>query len=119
MNSSEARRACLPASNGIMNARAIARHYAALLPGGINDVELLPPARIEIARARFLAESSHGLGYSVGNFASFQNAFGHGGYGGSFGFADPASGWAVGWTRNRFSEINTGTKVVEAIQNAL
>lgn len=123
MNRSDARRACLPASNGIMNARAIARHYAALLPGGVDDVELLPLARIEAACACFPEGPSQGLGYRVGGFApdasSFQNAFGHGGYGGSFGCADPESGWAVGWTRNRFDEVNAGTKFVEVIQSAL
>lgn len=43
MNREDARRACIPASSGIMSARAIARHYASLLPGGVDGVELLPP----------------------------------------------------------------------------
>ena len=43
MNRPDARRACIPASNGIMTARAVARHYAALLPGGVDGIELLPP----------------------------------------------------------------------------
>ncbi len=49
MNRPDARRACIPASNGIMSARAVARHYAALLPGGVDGVELLPPERIRLA----------------------------------------------------------------------
>lgn len=123
MNRPAVRRACLPASNGIMNARAIARHYASLLPGGVGGVELLPPARIELARTRDCDTSNFGLGYQVGSFADFesslQSAFGHNGYGGSFGFADPPSGWSFGWTRNRFSEINTGQQALAEVHEIL
>ena len=49
MNTADARRACIPASSGIMSARAVARHYAALVPGGVDGVELLPPARVKAA----------------------------------------------------------------------
>ncbi|MCF7761497.1 MAG: beta-lactamase family protein, partial [Cephaloticoccus sp.] len=73
MNRLEARRACLPAANGIMNARSLARHYAALLPGGVNGVELLPAARINEAAAfaqpaRGVDGHPHGwgLGYLLG-----------------------------------------------------
>src|SRR5262249_12177992 len=52
MNRPDARRACIPASNGIMTARAIARHYAALLPGGVDGIELLSPDRIREATIR-------------------------------------------------------------------
>jgi len=34
-----------------MSARAIARHYAALLPGGVDGVALLPPERVREATA--------------------------------------------------------------------
>ena len=51
MNRPDVRRACIPASNGIMNAHAIARHYAALLPGGVDGIQLLPPDRVKLATA--------------------------------------------------------------------
>ena len=38
MNNPEVRRACIPASNGIMNARGIARHYAALIADGVDGL---------------------------------------------------------------------------------
>lgn len=99
-----------------MNARAIARHYAALLPGGIDGVEILPPERVRIATAPKLPrpvtppEAPHvfTLGYIQGDKGQHigpePEAFGHGGYGGSIGFANPASGLAVGITKNRFHD---------------
>jgi CubicO group peptidase (beta-lactamase class C family) len=121
MNRSDARRACIPASNGIMTADAVARHYAALLPGGVDGVELLPPARVEVACAREQVGtgeevSGRGLGYQVGVLPSTPAAFGHGGYGGSLGFADPESGWAFGFTRNRFSDVNSAQIIWEEIR---
>ena len=73
MNRLDARRACIPASNGIMNARAIARHYAALLPGGVEGVELLPPARVRLATERQYptppgeSAMNQALGYGTGH----------------------------------------------------
>ena len=107
MNQPGARRPSIPASNGIMSARAIARHYAALLPGGVEGVELLPPARVEIAVERAVAAdgepSGFGLGYALEMFDA-PRTFGHPGYGGSIGLADRESGWALGFARNRFSD---------------
>jgi CubicO group peptidase (beta-lactamase class C family) len=114
MNRPDTRRACIPATTGIMTALAIARHYAALLPGGVDGVELLPPRRIRIATELQKPENPipdapamfpMSLGYALGGNESIYggvSAFGHSGYGGSFGFADPQSGLAVGFTKNRF-----------------
>lgn len=118
MNQSPARRAVVPASNGIMSARAVARHYAALLPGGVDDVELLAPARVEIAcQPAVTADgeaSNFGLGYALGMFEAPQT-FGHAGYGGSVGLADRESGWALGFARNRFGETTPAREVWEAL----
>ncbi len=126
MNRPEARRACQPASNGIMNARAIARHYAALLPGGVEGVELLPPERIREAivwhEPPGEAPLHFGLGYLVGGEGSnmgSENSFGHGGYGGSLGFADLETGLAFGFTRNLFSPAPTLEKVLGELRAAL
>lgn len=126
MNRSDARRACQPASNGIMNARAIARHYAALLPGGVDGIELLPPERIREATAwQRLADETPlrmGLGYMIGGEDSVmgnETAFGHGGFGGSLGFADPESRLVFGLTKNLFSPSKTVEKVVHELRNCL
>jgi CubicO group peptidase (beta-lactamase class C family) len=119
MNQPDVRRACIPGSNGIMTARAIARHYAALLPGGVDGVELLPPDRIREATTLQLPrpEPQEGfpflfsLGYMQGSptigIGPETSAFGHGGYGGSHGYANPARGFAVGITKNRFYDNDT------------
>jgi CubicO group peptidase (beta-lactamase class C family) len=127
INRPDVRRACIPASNGIMSARAIARHYAALLPGGVDGIALLPPERVRVATQLQVLPGSQeqtppiSLGYWLmgeGNFA-----FGHNGYGGSSGFADPRNGLAVGFAKNRCrpSPVTEGTPkaVVETVRSAL
>lgn len=107
MNRPEAHRACIPASNGIMTARAIAKHYAALLPGGVDGVELLPPSRIQTILSpqpprQFAEEGDEGFSMGYGKFGAV--AFGHDGYGGSVGIGSPSQGWAFAFTRNRLSD---------------
>lgn len=128
MNKPEGRRACVPASSGIMSAMAIARHYAALVPGGINGVELVPPKRIRIATQRQQLKDktyfNRGLGYGLGgDKGSIQGkrhtSFGHGGHGGSIGFADPKYKFAVGGTRNLFSMDNVLYHIVCEIRRTL
>jgi len=126
MNRPDARRACIPASNGIMTARAIARHYAALLPGGVDGIELLPPERIRLATETQWPGNSkpgdpppgHRLGYMVGTpFSS--SGFGHGGFGGSIGFADIESGLAFGFTRNRYVSDTTLPGIIETLRKSM
>lgn len=131
MNHPAARRACIPASNGIMSARAIARHYAALLPGGVDGVELLPPARVRQATALQHVDGDPsgeppmrmGLGYHVGGPGSGLGprvtAFGHGGHGGSMGFADPEYRLAVGFTRNLFAVPPDAPNVIDELRAVL
>lgn len=121
MNRRDTRRACLPASNGVMNARAVARHYAALLPGGVDGVELLPPTRVLEAtapqkRPHDEEPSSIALGYMI---SPSDDTFGHPGYGGSFGLAHPVEKWAIGFTRNRFGESDCGHQVLEQFKHWL
>ena len=131
MNRPDARRACIPASNGIMNARSLARHYAALLPGGVNGIELLPPHRVREATVRQIPagaapESLAGriaLGYFIGgegdDMGHRPTVFGHGGFGGSIGFADPEHRLAVGFTKNLFSSAGAGGSVLRELREAL
>lgn len=126
MNRPDARRACIPASNGIMSARAVAKHYAALLPGGVDGVEILPPARVRAALEdqrpgnwpEGQALPGHKLGYGIGNPISPQS-FGHGGFGGSLGCADIEQKLAFAFTRNRFVSDDSLAKIIEALKKAL
>jgi CubicO group peptidase (beta-lactamase class C family) len=123
MNRADARRACVPGANGVMSARAVARHYAALLPGGIDGVELLPPARVRLATAPRPTGSpddgsaQQALGYGLGGFTPA--CFGHGGYGGSQGWADPENRLAFGFTRNFFSPHDPLAPIYAELRNHL
>lgn len=124
MNTSAARRACVPASNGIMSARAAARHYASLLPGGIDGVQLLPDSRMKVATAPLRLKDGvplpRGMGYALGKEGDIMGdrlqIFGHGGYGGSIAFADPELGLAVGFTKNLYSQSDAGLSIIEELK---
>lgn len=110
-NRADVRRASIPAAGGIMTARALARHYAALV-SDVDGVRLLPPERVALAAALqtdatdlvISAPTRKGLGYFLGGplspMGGRPNAFGHPGAGGAIGFADPDYGLAVGFTKN-------------------
>ena len=131
MNRSDGRRACIPASNGIATARDLARHYAALLPGGVGGVELLPPSRVAKAIEQVDADvpttmGRRGLGYGLGEadaaMGTRLTCFGHAGFGGSLGFADLDHGLAVGFARNRLrdpSGVDTARLLVETVRRCL
>jgi CubicO group peptidase (beta-lactamase class C family) len=113
MNRPDVRRACIPATSGIGSARAFARHYAALLPGGIDGVSLLPAERIRVATEPQKPDPADtenptrwALGYQIGAGYDYlskrTSGFGHGGFGGSTAFADPEKRLAVCFTRNLY-----------------
>jgi CubicO group peptidase (beta-lactamase class C family) len=105
------RRASMPAANGIMNARALARHYAALI-GEVDGVRLLAPETIAYA-GRIHQEgldiggeyTRFALGYHSGrpggSLGSRAAVFGHGGFGGTLAFADPEYTMTFALTKNR------------------
>jgi CubicO group peptidase (beta-lactamase class C family) len=129
MNRGDLRHACVPASSCLASARALAKVFAALLPGGIGGVELLSPDKVVDATTPPIIQgkpSRFALGYSLGGGTSpmgdSPRAFGHAGYGGSLAFADPGRSLAVAVTRNRlrdFSQIDTAKLVCQAIRNAI
>jgi len=101
----------LPSSNGIGNARALARLYASLVGDGVDGVRTLQPATLAAAAveqvrgpdAVILVESAFGLGFMLGatfGAANPPSAVGHGGAGGSLSFCDPATGIAFGYVMN-------------------
>ncbi len=107
--------ACIPAANMMSNARSIARFYASLIGDGVNGVRLLPPRRVTNATVvqrwgmdqTLERDMGFGLGYILGHSVPTQstriNAFGHDGWGGAAGFADPDYGLAVGFTKTRMT----------------
>ncbi|MFA6100872.1 MAG: serine hydrolase domain-containing protein [Victivallaceae bacterium] len=126
MNNPEVRRACIPASNGIMNARGIARHYAALIGNGVDGVRLLSPETILAATTLTspagipVAElpNKFGLGYGLsGPDEDYGQIFGHGGYGGTVGIADRKTGLTLGVTRNR--TYAGGSSMISEVRAAL
>lgn len=121
MNQSPARESCSPGSGGIMSARAIARHYASLLPGGVEGVQLLDNERITIATTQTFTEiegGRFGLGYQV-NEDDVRSTFGHNGHGGAQGYADTTCNLAVGMTHNLFWPSHQGEKITAVLRQSL
>ncbi|MCL4861628.1 MAG: beta-lactamase family protein [Caldilineaceae bacterium] len=118
VNRPDFRRASIPGGGGIMNARAIARHYAMLAnDGSLDGVCILSPGRVDLIRALqtdehdevFGGPACKGMGYFLGGdparggnatMGPAEGAFGHGGNGGSMGFADPERRLVLGLTKN-------------------
>ena len=120
LNRPDVRRACIPASNGIMNARSVAKHYAALAGGTVDGVRLLSEATISEALRATGPDPRRGLGYGLsGPDADPGAVFGHGGYGGSNGFADRRSRLAFALARRRMSDPGSADPVVAEIRAAL
>ncbi|MDQ1466923.1 MAG: hypothetical protein QOH10_1338, partial [Actinomycetota bacterium] len=104
-------RACeLPSSNGVGDARSVARLYASLL-GEVDGVRTLQAATVAAAseyQARgpdrvILVDTAFGLGFMLPPAlpaAVGRRAFGHGGAGGSVSFADPDAGLAFAYAMN-------------------
>jgi CubicO group peptidase (beta-lactamase class C family) len=100
----------MPAANGVVTARALARMYGAIANGGEIDGtrflsrELVAGLTGRPSRKRdrnlFVPLSFH-LGYHSVPFGNVMPGFGHVGMGGSFGWADPATGVAFAFVHNR------------------
>ncbi|MFJ8646105.1 serine hydrolase domain-containing protein [Streptomyces sp. NPDC093546] len=119
----------LPASAGISTARALARFYAATL-GPVDGHRLFAPATLAMARTEEAVGPDHvlvvntrfGLGYMLHGPASpllSPGSFGHPGRGGSLGFADPASGIALGYVTNGMRKGVTADPRAQALIRAV
>lgn len=109
----------VPAANGHASAAGLAKIYAALANGGsLDGIDLLSPATIEAMRVvrsrrddRMLGPRLWAAGMVLNRGASYgpnPNAYGHSGWGGSFGCADPDAGVGIGYVLNRM-----GSKVAD------
>jgi CubicO group peptidase (beta-lactamase class C family) len=102
----------MPAVNGALSADALARLYGALANGGegllspqtvhdLGRVHLRTADRVLGLRMRWR------LGYHQAFGTGAPKAFGHYGYGGSGGWADPELGLSLGFVTNRIGSITT------------
>jgi CubicO group peptidase (beta-lactamase class C family) len=108
----------MPAVNGTFSAEGLARLYGALANGGSDEgATLLSPATThELGRVQLRsADAVLGLrmrwrlGYhqAFGAGGVAPRAFGHYGYGGSGGWADPTLGLSLGFVTNRIGSVST------------
>jgi CubicO group peptidase (beta-lactamase class C family) len=115
------RRAEIPAANGHGNARSVARVMAALAGGGaLGGVRLLRESAIERAIAEQCSGPDlvlpipmrWGLGFMLTQpelpLGPNPRAFGHGGWGGSLGIADPDAELSFAYVMNKMSPGTTG-----------
>ncbi|MFJ2160568.1 serine hydrolase domain-containing protein [Streptomyces sp. NPDC087856] len=117
-NTPEWRAAEIPAANGHGTARAVAALYGVFAGRGSYDGHrVLSPEAAERVRegqgscrdlvlgAGFAHETEVGLGLWLsgpnGSYGPNPKAFGHDGFGGSFGLADPEAGVSIGYVMNR------------------
>lgn len=131
----------IPAANGVANARALAGLYRPLTLGGaVDGVTVLDPAtlaeasRVAAATAVDAAlgvPTRWGLGFMkpVANTSAedsvllSEDAFGHAGFGGSLGFADPVARLSFGYTMNKqgrgLGANRRGQALVDAVYRTL
>ncbi|WP_343602049.1 serine hydrolase domain-containing protein [Mycobacterium sp.] len=99
----------LPAANGVVTARALARMYGAIANGGdIDGTRLLSGALVAGLAGRHSLRADRNLLVPMGFHLGYHNVpfnvvpgFGHAGMGGSIGWADPVSGLAFAFVHNR------------------
>ena len=120
----------LPSSNGIGDARALARLYASLVGDGVDGRRALEPATVADATveqvrgvdAVIMVETVFGLGYMLGRSFGAANphaCFGHAGAGGSLSFADPERRVGFGYVMNDLRFDQTGDPRSESLVRAV
>jgi CubicO group peptidase (beta-lactamase class C family) len=118
-------------AGGKMSARALARMYAALL-GEVDGVRLVSAERLrEISAVAFSGvdqimgfPSTWALGYSIGRLGTDPQetpmVFGYGGVGGSYAYADTATGIAFALTKNRLTPgFDAAERVARIVTEAI
>jgi CubicO group peptidase (beta-lactamase class C family) len=108
----------MPAVNGVLSADGLARLYGALACGGRTESgSLLSPGTVDALGRVQLRTLDTVLGmrmrwrlgyhHAFGTGPTAPKAFGHFGYGGSGGWADPDLGLSVGFVTNRIGSLST------------
>jgi CubicO group peptidase (beta-lactamase class C family) len=102
----------MPAVNGVISARALADLYTPLANGGrgyLSRERLLELGRVQVRTSDAVLgmRMRWRLGYHQAFGSGGRMAFGHYGYGGSGGWADPETGLAVGFVTNRIGSFTT------------
>ena len=139
-NTPEWRAAEIPAANGHGTARAVAALYGVFAGRGTYDGHrVLSPEAAERVRegqgsrrdlvlgAGFAHDTEVGLGLWLsgpnGSYGRNPRAFGHDGFGGSFGLADPEAGVSMGYVMNRMgphiADDPRKMTLIEAVHEAL
>jgi CubicO group peptidase (beta-lactamase class C family) len=122
------RRAEIPAANGHGNARSVACVMSALARGGapLLTAEALARATREECRGEDLVlgvDLRWGLGFMLSSeslpLSPTGRAFGHGGWGGSLGIADPDTGLSWAYVMNKMSAGTLGDKRAFRLAEAL
>jgi CubicO group peptidase (beta-lactamase class C family) len=102
----------VPAANGVVTARALAKMYAALANGGRIDGRKFLSAELahavageQVARwrpdANMVVPMPFHLGYHESPVPGLLRGYGHVGLGGTLGWADPETGSSFGFIHNR------------------
>jgi CubicO group peptidase (beta-lactamase class C family) len=104
----------IPAANGVVTARALAKMYGAIANNGATaGTQLLSPELVaDLPGPVDLSPDinlgipfSYHRGYQSSPVPGFLNGFGHMGLGGTIGWADPTTGSAFGYVHNRLLTI--------------
>jgi CubicO group peptidase (beta-lactamase class C family) len=106
----------IPAGNGITDARSMARMYASLIGDGVDGVRLFTDETVKRVSTEQVNDndevmgikSRFGLGfylYVEGSNMVQDGVFGHGGAGGSIGFADPKADIGFGYLMNSMQMV--------------
>jgi CubicO group peptidase (beta-lactamase class C family) len=127
------RAAEIPAANGQASAAGLARLFAALLGGGaVDGVRIMTSDGVKrmIAPAAPAGRTdmllgftdSWGMGMAIntpGIYGPNPRAFGHSGWGGSFGCADPDAGVAIGYVCNQMGPDLVGDPRTDGLCKAV
>ena len=106
----------LPAANGITDARSIARMYASLVGDGLDGIRLFNDDTVKQASTEQSGDVDEVMGihsrfgsgfylYMEGSNMIQDGVFGHGGAGGSIGFADPKAEIGFGYVMNKMQMV--------------
>jgi CubicO group peptidase (beta-lactamase class C family) len=103
----------MPAVNGVISAQALADLYAPLASRGgdgylsAETIDTLGRVQVRTTDVVLGIQMRWRLGYHQAFGAGAPMAFGHYGYGGSGGWADPSTGLSVGFVTNRIGSLTT------------